>query len=123
MLYLPIIATVLPSFGKHDYGDKLVLKAQSSAVLEIPFAASPEPTVEWKYKGGRLPDSKRFRDETAMAGLTSLSMSKVVRQDAGEYSLTVENKLGKATFTIKLIVQGRLDISVLSKCRVGKIIY
>lgn len=82
-----------------------MLKAQSSAVLEIPFTASPEPTVEWKYKGGRLPDSKRFKDDT-VAGLTSLSMSKVVKSDAGEYSLTIENKLGSATFRIKLIVQG-----------------
>lgn len=105
-----------PTFGKHEYGDKLVLKAQSSAVLEIPFSASPEPTVEWKYKGGRLPDSKRFKDDT-VAGLTSLSMSKVIKSDAGEYSLTVENKLGSATFRIKLIVQGTDLCHVTQVCR------
>ena len=100
-----VSAPVTPSFGKHDYGDKLVLKAQSSAVIEIPFSASPEPTVEWKYKGGRLPDSKRFRDET-VSGLTSLTMSKVTKSDQGDYTLTIENKLGKATFSMKLIIQG-----------------
>jgi len=96
---------VAPTLGKHDYGDKLILKAQASAVIEIPFQASPEPSVEWKYKGGRLPDTRRFRDET-IAGMTSLAMSKVVKTDAGDYTMTLQNPLGKATFTIKLIVQG-----------------
>ena len=98
--------TVAPTLGKHDYGDKLVLKAQASAVIEIPFSASPEPSVEWKYKGGRLTDTRRFREET-VPGMTSLSMSKVTKKDAGDYSMTLQNALGKATFTIKLIVQGR----------------
>lgn len=100
------VASVAPTIGKHDYGDKLVLKAQTSAVIEIPFAASPEPTVEWKYKGGRLTDTRRFRDET-VSGMTSLSMSKVTKKDAGDYSMTLTNQLGKATFTIKLVVLGQ----------------
>jgi len=99
------LCTVAPTLGKHDYGDKLVLKAGTSAVIEIPFSASPEPNVEWKYKGGNLPDTRRFRDET-VSGMTSLSMSKVTKKDAGDYSMTLKNQLGKATFTIKLIVQG-----------------
>ena len=98
-----------PTLGKHDYGDKLVLKAGTSAVIEIPFAASPEPSVDWKYKGGHLPDARRFRDET-VSGMTSLSMSKVTKKDAGDYSMTLQNQLGTATFTIKLVVQGPLTI-------------
>ena len=98
-----------PTLGKHDYGDKLILKAQSSAVIEIPFSASPEPSVEWKYKGAKLTDTRRFREET-VPGMTSLSMSKVTKKDAGDYSLTLQNQLGKATFTIKLIVQGWLSL-------------
>jgi len=99
------VSAVAPSLGKHDYGDKLVLKAGASAVVEVPFAASPEPSVEWKYRGGHLPDARRFRDETA-PGLTSLSMSKVTRKDAGDYTMTLNNQLGTAAFTIKLVVQG-----------------
>jgi len=106
---LKCVFTVAPTLGKHDYGDKLVLKAQASAVIEIPFSASPEPSVEWKYKGGKLTDTRRFREET-VAGMTSLSMSKVTKKDAGDYSMTLQNQLGKATFTIKLIVQGLLSL-------------
>jgi len=51
---------VAPTLGKHDYGDKLILKAQSSAVIEVPFTASPEPSVEWKYKNARLTDTRRY---------------------------------------------------------------
>ena len=94
-----------PTLGKHEYKDKLVLKAGASAVIEIPFSASPQPSVVWKYKGGHLPDARRFREET-VAGMTSLSMSKVHKKDAGDYSMMLQNQLGKATFTIKLLVQG-----------------
>ena len=38
--------------------------------------------------------------------MTSLSMSKVTKKDAGDYSMMLQNALGKATFTIKLIVLG-----------------
>ena len=65
-----------PTIGSHEYRDKLTLKAQSTAILEIPFQASPAPTIEWKFNGGRLPDSRRFKEET-VTGLTSLTMSKV----------------------------------------------
>lgn len=83
----------------------MVLKAQASAVIEIPFTASPTPTVEWKYKGGHLPDARRFKEDT-ITNMTSLSMSKVVKKDAGDYSLLIQNSLGKATFNIKLVVLG-----------------
>jgi len=33
-------------------------------------------------------------------------MSKVTKKDAGDYSMMLQNALGKATFTIKLIVLG-----------------
>jgi len=94
-----------PVIGAHEYRDKITLKAQSSAVLEIPFQASPQATVEWKYNGGRLPDSRRFKEDVAV-GLTSLSMAKIVKTDAGDYTLTLQNTHGKATFKIKLIVLG-----------------
>jgi len=94
---------VPPVIGDHQYKDKLVLKAQSSAVLEIPFQASPAPDAEWKYNNGRLPDAKRFKSDVA-PGLASLTMSKVVKKDAGEYTLTLQNTHGKATLKIKVVV-------------------
>ena len=84
----------------------MILRAGTSAVLELPFTASPQPEVSWKFKGGRLPDSRRFKEDTII-GMTSLSMKQVTKTDAGEYTLALENPFGKATFSIKLIVLGK----------------
>ena len=81
------------------------MKAGSSAVIEIPFTASPQPTVTWKYKGGKLPDARRFKEDTIW-GMTSMCMSKLAKSDAGEYNITLENPHGKISLNIKLIVLG-----------------
>ena len=94
-----------PTFGNHEYEDKIVLKAGASTIIEIPFSASPEPTVEWKYNDGKLPDPRRFKDDV-LAGFTTLAMAKVTKKDAGNYSLHIENANGKAAFNIRLVVLG-----------------
>ena len=40
--------------------------------------------------------------------MTSLTMAKVVLKDAGNYKVTLENENGQASFTVKLIVLGRI---------------
>lgn len=94
-----------PAFGSHDYEDKLVLSSGASAALEIPYIGSPQPSVTWKYKGGKLPDSRRFKEDT-IYGMTSLTMAKVTKSDAGDYQLVLENPFGKVTFSIKLVILG-----------------
>jgi hypothetical protein len=97
---------VPPTLGKHDYKDKLILKAGTSVALELPFTASPQPTVTWKFKGGHMPDMRRFKEDS-IYNMTSLTMSKVVKTDAGDYSLGLENPHGKAAFSIKVIILGK----------------
>jgi hypothetical protein len=53
-----------------------------------------------------MPDSRRFKEDI-IVNMTSLSLSKVIRSDAGEYSVTLKNTFGSATWSIKLIVIGR----------------
>ena len=95
-----------PTFGDHKHKEKLVMKAGASTVIEIPFEASPMPEVSWKFKGGRMPDSRRFKEET-IRGMTSLILSKVVASDAGEYTLNMENPFGRDLLTVRLVVLGR----------------
>lgn len=104
----PILSSspVAPSFGKHEVSDKLTLRAGSSAVLELPFKASPQPEVSWSFKGSRLPDARRFKEDT-IVNMTSLTMSKVQASDAGEYMLTLKNAHGSCSFSIKLTVLGK----------------
>jgi titin len=98
--------TVPPSFGKHSYKDKMFLKTGQSAALELPFQASPQPSVTWSFKGRGAMDARRFKEDTIF-NMTSLTMSKVVPKDAGEYSVTLENPHGKCNFCVKLIIVGK----------------
>ena len=85
--------------------DSLRLKAGTSAVVEVPFTANPQPTVTWTYNEGKLPDAKRTKDETII-GMTSLTLAKVVRGDTGDYTVTLENDSGSNTITVKVTVVG-----------------
>ena len=99
--------SLAPQLDMKNLRDKIVIKAGSSTVIEIPFVGSPKPDVTWKYKGGKLPDAKRFKVDT-VANMTSLSIAKAVRSDAGKYTALLENDTGKATATFELIVLGML---------------
>ena len=97
---------VPPEFGSHKFSDKLTLYAGQSVAVEIPFGGSPQPTAQWQYKDGRLPDSRRFKEDT-IKNMTSLTMSKVQRSDAGPYTLKLGNKYGESIFNITLVVLGK----------------
>lgn len=87
--------------------DTIVLKAGGSSVVEVPFTASPKPSIKWTWKStveGASETSPRFKPETAMAGLTSLPLSRVKREDAGDYKVEIENELGSVSVTVHLVV-------------------
>ena len=86
-----------------DFVEDLRKKAGSAHVIEVPFTAMPKPKVTWQWKGSSLPDSKRFKVDV-IHGMTSLTMSKLKREDSGPFVLTIENTVGKCTFTVNLTV-------------------
>jgi len=97
-----------PKFGG-DLKDTVTLNVGASHVLELPFSANPTPKVTWTYNDASLPDAKRF-ESTTIVGMTSLTMAKVVLKDAGNYKVTLENDNGQASYTVKLIVLGTLNV-------------
>jgi len=96
---------VAPTIGEHAYKDKVILKAGTSTSLEIPFQGSPRPSANWSFKGGKLPDAKRFKVDT-IANMTSLTLTKVIRSDSGKYSVELQSDLGKAKVDIEVVVLG-----------------
>ena len=61
--------------------------------------------IKWTWKGGKLPDAKRFKVDIII-GMTSLAMAKVTRKDAGELKVTLKNEYGTADVKVNLIVFG-----------------
>lgn len=88
----------------------MILKAGASAVIEIPFAASPKPKVQWTWKPRVRPDAEPGSEQTprfkpdVVSGLTSLPLAKVKREDAGDYAVVISNELGEVSVTVQLIV-------------------
>ena len=104
--YFAYISIAPPRFTKSDMEDEMTLKAGSSAVIEMPFTANPQPKVTWSYNGGKFTDARRIKEDI-IHNMTSLSLAKVVRNDSGSYKVTLENDHGTCSFTIKIIVLGK----------------
>jgi len=102
------MSAAAPVVGKlaENYAAGLTLHAGKSTIVEVPFTASPQPSVTWRWNGQQpLPDPTRTTVQT-LHDVTSLTLNRVQRSDAGTYSLLLENSSGKATFTVKLKVIG-----------------
>lgn len=104
------MAPVLKLTDKFE--DTVILKAGGSSVVEIPFMASPKPTVKWTWKTpveGSQPIAPRFKPDTIL-GMTSMPFGKVKREDAGDYTVVLSNELGEVTATVHLIVLDKPSI-------------
>jgi len=96
------------------YLEPLVLRAGTSAAVEVPFAGSPQPKVTWMIGGQVLRDVRRVRVET-IYNLTTLVISRAERSDAGTYTLSLENQLGTSNLTVQVIVLGKITGAVLGR--------
>jgi len=88
------------------YLEPLVLRAGTSAAVEVPFSGSPQPKVAWMVGGQILRDVRRVRVET-IHNLTTLVISRAERSDAGTYTLSLENQLGTSKLTVQVTVLGK----------------
>ena len=102
-----LTVAIAPQIISENLKDRIVMKVGTSAAVEIPFSGSPQPEASWKFKGGKLPDMRRFKVET-IRNMTALTISKAVRKDTGKYTLSLNNKHGKVTFDLELVVLGKI---------------
>lgn len=85
------------------FEDTIIMKVKTSKVIEVPFVASPMPKITWAFNDGKFSDEKRVTVET-IRGMTALTISRAERQDAGDYTLKIENKFGKINMTVHVKV-------------------
>ncbi len=100
-----LTVAIAPTILMDKLQDVMYMKVGSAGAIEVLFKASPMPDGEWKFKGGRLPDARRFKTDTVI-GITSMTMTKVVRSDSGDYTVSLENEHGRADAKVKVIVTG-----------------
>jgi hypothetical protein len=86
--------------------DELILNAGQSTAIEVPFTGNPQPQVKWTFNGGKFTDPRRIKTETIF-NMTSLTLAKAQRGDAGSYQVALVNPHGTATCTVKVIVLGK----------------
>jgi len=87
------------------YLEPLVLRAGTSAAVEVPFVGGPQPKVTWQVGGLAVRDHRRVRVETTH-NLTTLVISRAERSDAATYSLSLDNQLGSAHLAVQVVVLG-----------------
>ncbi|CAH8611752.1 unnamed protein product [Heterobilharzia americana] len=95
---------IIPTFDKFE--DHIRLKAGSSKILEVPFVSSPKPKVKWTWVPSTditQEQSPRFKPDT-VAGLTTLPLSRVKREDSGAYKVIISNDLGEISITTNVTV-------------------
>uniref|UniRef100_A0A3P8SZK9 Titin n=1 Tax=Amphiprion percula TaxID=161767 RepID=A0A3P8SZK9_AMPPE len=75
----------------------LIVKHGTAFTLNVPFKGKPVPSVAWAKEGV---DLKVRGTIEATESSTSLTIEKSNRNDSGEYHVTIESPLGKATLPI-----------------------
>ncbi|XP_061656401.1 titin-like isoform X2 [Syngnathoides biaculeatus] len=90
--------TVEPAFNVDiEMRKVLVVQNGTAFTLNVSFKGKPVPSVEWAKEGSDL-KARGTIDSTNSS--TSLTIEKSTRNDSGEYCVSIESSLGKATLPI-----------------------
>jgi len=92
--------------------DTIIVNANKSAIIEVPFTCHPQPKITWQYNGGKLPNPHRMTHET-IYNMTALTVSRAERGDTGSYTVAIENPHGKVSATVKVQVIGEWQSDLL----------
>ena len=101
--------TVTISAGSHvpakiaSFDNTFSVTYREDVKLPCQSVGAPFPEIKWKIKGVPYAASERIR----LLPEGSLLVREVSRDDAGEYTCTVENMYGQDTVTHQLQVQGK----------------
>lgn len=77
--------------------------------LKIPYRAIPKPSVAWKKDEGELKADDRLTMRCELSSI-HLELLKCKHDDAGVYTVTLENSLGSVTGTINVKVIGKTAV-------------
>lgn len=82
------------------------VKAGNTIALSAVIKGMPFPKVTWKKADKEVPSKA---DIVVTPVGSKLEVRNCVKEDAGVYSLTVENEAGSKTVEVKVIVLGKIQ--------------
>lgn len=95
-------------FLNAKYKDTLTIKNGKPLVLEVDYAAYPDPKASWMLNDEPLKEAgPRVKMESVHNRLSTLVINKTQRNDSGKYHLTLENEYGREKCTITVNVLDR----------------
>lgn len=91
-------------FLNAKYKDTITVKSGKPVIIEVDYAAYPEPKIHWMVNDEPLKESTRVKMENVRNVLSTLVVNKTQRSDSGKYHLTLENDYGREKCTINVNV-------------------
>lgn len=88
-----------------SFDDSFTATYKEDVKLPCLAVGIPAPDIQWKVKGVAFQADDHIRQLPE----GSLFIKSVTRQDAGEYSCSVENSFGHDTVTHQLVVHGNVQ--------------
>lgn len=98
--------TVAPKLDTYKYHDTMVVRVGATFNLDVPFKATPKPTVKWTKDNSTLQASSRIKIDTTDRD-TIVTIKNCVREDEGSFKLDVSNTAGSDAITIRVQVLDR----------------
>lgn len=90
--------------------DKTIYKVRENedVTFTVPFGGTPTPQVEWFTSDTVVVNDSR-KKKTVGKEAASLTIKKVVDDDAGEYTIKATNPVGDVEANVKLIIMSKLE--------------
>lgn len=84
------------------------VRENEDVTFTIPFGGTPKPDVEW-FTSGKLVKNDSRKKKTTGEDSATLTIKKVVDEDAGEYTIKLENPIGDVQADLTLIILSKFN--------------
>lgn len=79
------------------------IKENEDLTITIPFSGTPKPEAEW-FVGDTVIKPSSRKNKTTEENSATLTIKKVVNEDAGDYTIRLKNPVGDVEAALTLIV-------------------
>lgn len=98
-----------PMIDDTELPEALEFEVHENIAFKVPFKAQPEPSVQISVNGQPLSVGTKFSVDVVDDNVL-FCKRKATKQDAGEYTVKLENEFGEVTKTFSVAVKGTFDM-------------